>query len=92
MRSSKGDEDKKMIFNSLNKLLHHLSLLIFQKRDVDLKQSDYLDYQALNIINRWAKLYSYNRLNELYSIIKPAASHESYFFNEIREKYNNLKI
>ena len=69
--SSKGDEDKEMIFSSLNKLLHHLSLLVFQKRDVDFKQSDYLDYQVLYIINKWVKLYSYNRMNELYSMIKP---------------------
>lgn len=69
--SSKGDEDKEQIFSLLNKLLHHLSLLVFQKRDVDLKQGDYLDYQVLYIINKWVKLYSYNRINELYSMIKP---------------------
>lgn len=102
--SNKRDVDKGLAVNSLNKIHHYLSLLVSQHGDEDKEQHDYLDFQALETINRWINQYSYNKANELLSLLKffirqkgidvlefclPAQSREAIF--EKIQMYNNTK-
>jgi ATP-dependent DNA helicase RecG len=75
--SQKGDKDKNHTIRFLGNIYHYLRLLVSQNRDEEIKQHDYLDFQALETISRWMKQYGYNKANELLSLLKPFISQNS---------------